>query len=234
LNDGPCKSVSVHNIRATAWTSGEYGLDCQFRDALSPLLFKFAIQYANRTVQVKQDGLKLNGTHQLLICADDVNILGRSAHTLKKSTAALVVASKEIGLGENADKTKYTWSRPEIRMQYEVTIYIYRLKIVPLKGWKISSIWEKTLTYQNSIKEDIKSRQKSGNVCYHSVQNLLPSSLLSKNTKIKINRNIILSVVLHECETWSLTLREERRQRAFENRVLRRIFGPRRQKVTGE
>ena len=91
-----------------------------------------------------------------------------------------------------------------------------------------------TLTNQNSIQEEIQSRLKSGNACYHSVQNLLSSSLLSKNLKIKIHRTIILPVVLYGCETWSLTLREERRLWAFENRVLRRIFGPRRDDVTGE
>jgi len=66
------------------------------------------------------------------------------------------------------------------------------------------------------------------------VQNVLSSSLLSKNIKIKIYSTIILPVVLYGCETWSLTLREERRLRVFENRVLRRIFGPKRDEVTGE
>ena len=65
------------------------------------------------------------------------------------------------------------------------------------------------------------------------MQNVLSSRLLSKNLKIKIYRTIILSVVLYGCETWSLTLREERRPRVFENRVLR-VFGPKRDKVTGE
>ena len=91
-----------------------------------------------------------------------------------------------------------------------------------------------TLTNQNSIQEEIKSRLKSGNACYHSVQNLLSSSLLSKNLKIKTYRTIILSVVLYGCKTWSLTLREERRLRVFENKVLRRMFGPKRDEVTGE
>ena len=67
---------------------------------------------------------------------------------------------------------------------------------------------ETTLTNQNSIQEEIKSRLRSGNASYHSVQNLLSSSLLSKNLKIKIYRTIILPVVLYGCETWSLTLRE--------------------------
>ena len=62
----------------------------------------------------------------------------------------------------------------------------------------------------------------------------LSSSLLSKKLKIKIYRTIILPVVLYGCETWSLTLREERRLRVFENRVLKRVFGPKRDKVTGE
>ena len=66
------------------------------------------------------------------------------------------------------------------------------------------------------------------------MQNLLSSRLLSKNLKIKTYRTIILSVVLYGCETWSLTLWEERRLRVFENKVLRRIFGHRRDEVTGE
>jgi len=75
---------------------------------------------------------------------------------------------------------------------------------------------------------------KSGNACYHSVQNLLSSSLLSKNLKIKTYRTIILPVVLYGFGMWSLTLREEHRLRVFENGVLRRIFGPKRDEVTRE
>ena len=78
-----------------------------------------------------------------------------------------------------------------------------------------------TLTNQNYIAEEIKSRLMLGNACYHSVQNLLSSRLLSKNLKIKIYRTIILSVVLYGCETWSLTRREERKLRMFESMVLR-------------
>ena len=66
------------------------------------------------------------------------------------------------------------------------------------------------------------------------MQNRLSSSLLSKNLKVKIYRTIILPVVLYGCETWSLTLREEHRVRMFQNRVLRRIFGPKMDEVTGE
>jgi len=91
-----------------------------------------------------------------------------------------------------------------------------------------------TLTNKNSTQEEIKTRLKTGIADYHSVQNILSSSLLSKNIKIKIYRCIILHVVLYGRETWSLTLREEHRLMVFENRVLRRIFGPKKNKVTGE
>jgi hypothetical protein len=74
---------------------------------------------------------------------------------------------------------------------------------------------------QNSCQEETESRLKSGNAWYHSEQNLLYSSLLSEDIKIKIYRTIILCV----CETWSLPLREECKLRVFENRVLRRYFG---------
>jgi len=76
-----------------------------------------------------------------------------------------------------------------------------------------------TLTNQNAIQEEIKGSLKSGNACFHLVQNLLSFSLLSKNLKINIYRTIILPV-LHDCETWSFTMREECRLSVFENRVL--------------
>ena len=91
-----------------------------------------------------------------------------------------------------------------------------------------------TLTNQNSIQVEIKSSLTSGNACYQSAQNILSSNFLSKYLKNKIYRTIILPVVLYGCEIWSLTLREERRLRVFENREVRRIFGPKRDEVTGE
>jgi len=90
-----------------------------------------------------------------------------------------------------------------------------------------------TLTNKNCTDEEIKSTLQSGNVCYHSVQNPLSSSLLSTNVKIKIYRTVILPFVLYGCETWSLTLRKESRLRVIETRVLRTVFGPKRDKVIG-
>jgi hypothetical protein len=83
-----------------------------------------------------------------------------------------------------------------------------------------------TLKNKNSIHEEIKSRPNSWNACYHSVQNLLSFSLLSKNIQIKVYETIISPVILYGCETWSLTLREKHR--------LRKILGPKRGEVIGQ
>jgi hypothetical protein len=91
-----------------------------------------------------------------------------------------------------------------------------------------------TLTDQNCMHEEIKSRINAGNACYHSIHSLLSSRLLSRNAKVKIQKAITRPVVLYGCETWSLILREEHRLRVFENRVLRGIFGPKGDEVTGE
>jgi hypothetical protein len=101
--------------------------------------------------------------------------------------------------------------------------------------WKCGTVqtYGTTITNQNLIQEEIKGRLNSGNACCHSVQNLLSSHLLSKNIKIRIYRTIILPMVLYGCETWPLTLRKKHSLKVFENRVLRRIFGPKTDKVTG-
>jgi hypothetical protein len=92
----------------------------------------------------------------------------------------------------------------------------------------------KTLTDQNCKHEEIKRRLNSRNACYHSVRSLPSSRLLSRNLRVKMYKTIILPVVLYGCETWSLTSREEHRLRVFENRVLRRRFGHKRDDVTEE
>jgi hypothetical protein len=83
-----------------------------------------------------------------------------------------------------------------------------------------------TLRSENDIHDEIKSRLNSGNACCNSVQNNFSSRLIYQKTKTKRYKTVILPVVLYGCETWSLALREEHRLKVFENRVLKKVFGP--------
>jgi hypothetical protein len=197
-------------------------------DALSPLLFIFPLEYVITRVQVNQDGLKLNGTHQPLVYADDVNTWDGSVHTVKEITENLVVTCKHIGLELNAKYMVRSRDQNAGRIQNIKTDNTSCERVEHFKYLRTN------LENKNSIHEEIKSRLKSGNAFYHSVQKLLSSSSLFKNIKIKINRTIILSDVLHGYETFSLTLREERRLCLLENSLLRRISGPKRDEITGE
>jgi len=166
-----------------------------------------------------------------MVDADDVNILARSVCAVKKNTEAFLIGSKESGLEVNADKTKCTVMS---RDQNPGRSHNIKIGNSSFKGVVEFRYLGTTLTNQNSLQEEIKSRLKSGNACCHSVHSLLSSSLLSKNIKIKIHRTLIFPVLLFGRRTWSLTLREERRIRVFENRVLSTIFGSKRDEVTRE
>jgi hypothetical protein len=147
-----------------------------------------------------------------LAYADYVNTIGENKDTIQKNTKTLLDASKEVGLEVNPEKTRYilvSWCDKAGQRQSMKIANRYFEDVAK------SKYLETTLTDQNCIHEEIRRRLNSGNACYHSVQSLLSSCLLSSNVKVKIYNTIVLLVVLYGCKTWSLTLREEHRLRVF-------------------
>jgi ribosomal protein S2 len=159
-----------------------------------PLLFNFALEYAIRKVQENQVGLTLNRTHQLLVCDDDMNLLGDNIDTIRKKKQKLLNdASKEVGLEVNTEKTEYMLlSCHQNSGQNHDTKTANRTfeNVAQLRYLGTAT------TNQNLIQEEIKRRLDSANARYHSVQSLSSSRLLSKNVKIRTYKTICMGVKL--------------------------------------
>jgi hypothetical protein len=178
-----CLNETYIKVRIVKCLSGNFPIQNGLkRDVLWLLFLNIALEYAIRKAQENQVEIKLNGTHQLLIYADDVNLLGDNIDTIKKNTETFTDASKEVGPEVNTKKTKYMLlSRHQNSGQnHDIKIGNRFENLVQLRYLGT------TITNQNLIQKEIKRRLNSGSACYHSVKNLLSFRLFYKNIKVKI------------------------------------------------
>jgi sorting nexin-29 len=141
-------------------------LACASRQRYASLWHYFALEEAMKKVQENQAGLKLNGTHQLLVYADDVNLLGHNIDIIKKNTQTLIDASKEVGLEANAEKTKYVLPSRHQNAGQNHDIKTDNRSFENVEQFKYLG---KTVKNKNLVQKEIANRLKSGNAYYHSL-----------------------------------------------------------------
>ena len=135
--------------------------------------------------------MELNGIHQLLVYADDVNMLRENPQTIRENTGILLEAYKEIGLEVNPEKTKYMIMSRDQNIVQNGNIKIGNLSFEVMEKFRYRGA---TVTNINDTRKEIKRRINMGNACYYSVEKLLSSSLLSKYVKVRIYKTVILPV----------------------------------------
>ena len=143
----------------------------------------------------------MNGKYQLIVYANDVNMLGKNLQTIRENTEIFIKASKDIGLEVNSDKTKYMITSRQQNIVQNQNIVIENLSFEKVEKLKYLGV---TVTNTNDIRKEIKGGINMGNACYYSLEKILSSRPLSK--KLKVNTIKLLPIVLYGCETWSLTL----------------------------
>jgi hypothetical protein len=136
-------------------------------------------------IEERRVGLKLCDTHELLVYADDVILLGT---TIKKNTETLIDASKEVGLKVNGEKIKYMLLSRHQKAGQSHEIKVANRCFENISHFKYLGT---PLTNQNLIQQEIKGKLNSGNACYHSIQNILSSRLLSRNKKTRTHKTVI-------------------------------------------
>jgi hypothetical protein len=172
-----CLNVTYRKIHIGKHLSGSFAIQNGLKqgDALSPLNFNFVLEYTIRKVQETPVGLKLNGTHQLLAYADNVNLLGDNINTIEKNTETFIYASKEVGLEINVEKTKCVLLSRHQNAGQNRDIKITNKSFQNVSQFEYLGT---TVTNQNLIQEEIKRILSFGNASYHSVKSILSSHLL--------------------------------------------------------
>ncbi|KAI5717474.1 hypothetical protein M8J77_006391 [Diaphorina citri] len=196
-------------------------------DGLSPIIFNLALHHGLRKLSTKET---LGITNfQILAYADDIAIMGVDKEDIERCLVELEEGTSELGLEINREKTQYMIITTEDKPKpSEVMLNNNKYKVVESFTYLGSQ-----LNGKNIMEEEIKNRITKANRCYFSLNNIFRSKNVSQKSKIRIYQSVILPVLLYGCEVWSINKKTEQMLQTFENKILRRIYGPIRDENTG-
>lgn len=223
-------SLSVKNTRCKVKIDGKtshmFDINTGVRqgDNISPLLFNISLEKAIQKVKDSELGIKLGTNINILAFADDVVIIAENKEDLKKLTETLIRETEYVGLKINEAKTKYLCITKRGMNQHENE----PLKIQNFKFQNTNQFSYLGVIINNTNTEDneIQQRLNSANKSFHACSKLLQSKLLSHSTKIRIYKTIIRSTLLYNAENWIMSQKIEKKCITFENKILRKIYGP--------
>lgn len=191
-------------------------------DGLSPLLFNLALEKALKTAAAVPRGANIEGKINILAYADDVALAAESKRDLEALAQVFLEEALEVGLHVNEDKTRYI-KIGRVAEPINSTLDVMGYAFKSTEEFKYLGV---TVNNQNKIEEEIQIRLNAANRCYWSLLKLLKSKHLSRDTKIRIYTVILQPVLLYGAEVWTLTKQTQKKLIIFENKILRRIYGP--------
>jgi len=200
-------------------------------DALSPMLFNIALEYVVRAVIESNIGVKIQENTEVMIMAyvDDIMIVAESEANLKTTTADLIEKSKDMGLVINESKTKYMILSRKIHNQTELAVGQMRFERV--ETFKYLGVG---LDTTNGGHNEVQRRITAANRCFGMLRPLFKSRIISKKSKITMYKVLVRPIALYACEVWPSTKTDEKKLAIFERKVLRQIYGAKKNEETNE
>lgn len=220
--------ITVENSKCKVRVDGEIseefevGTGVRQGDGLSPLLFNIALEDALQRVRGTNIGVEVGSKVNILAFADDVVILAEDKEDMEELTRIFIRETELMGLRVNDDKTKYMhFTREE--QPLDVTVRIDGHVFRKVEHFKYLGV---IISDKNSEEREIVNRINLANKCMYACNKFMTSKILSHQTKIKIYKTVIRPILMYGSETWILNKKEEKKLVVFENKVLRKIFGP--------
>jgi hypothetical protein len=213
------------SVRVNGQVSESFRINSGVRqgDGLSPILFNIAIEEALQKITNRNEGIKIGSVINTLAFADDVVIFAEKIDDLSQLTKVFLEEAGKIGLKVNNTKTKYVHFTRNRDNRDQGTLQVNGHYFEKVDSFKYLGV---VISEQNTEVTEIQNRLNLANRCFYACNKLMSSKLLSHTTKIRIYKTIISPILLYGAETWKLDKREEKKLIVFENKILRKIFGP--------